>query len=83
MTDLEKVLGGLKSGKTPSKLARDLDMRKETIVAMIEFLVHQGKVREVDCDSACKSCPGGNLCAGNGAGREKMYFVIEKNENSV
>lgn len=78
MTNKNKVLTGLESGKTPDQLAEELEMRKRTITAIIEFLVHQGLVKEIDCSSGCESCIMGGSCAGTRAGREKLYIVNEK-----
>ncbi|MBS3786847.1 MarR family transcriptional regulator [Candidatus Bipolaricaulota bacterium] len=80
MTHKNKVLTGLKSGKTPDQLAEELEMRKQTISAIIELLVHQGLVKEIDCSSACESCIMGKSCPGSGRGREKVYIVDEDME---
>ena len=77
MTRKNKVFNGLQSGKTPDQLAEELEMRKQTINAIIEFLVHQGLVKEIDCNSACESCLMSNACAGTKAGREKLYLTVE------
>ncbi len=80
MTDKNKVLNGLQSGKTPDQLAEELEMRKQTITAMIELFVHQGLVKEIDCSSACERCIMGKSCAGSMAGRERLYIVNDENE---
>ncbi len=80
MTNEDRVLTGLKSGKTPGNLAEELDLRRQTITAMVELLAHQGKVKEIDCSSSCESCITGNSCAGSGSGKEKLYLVEEEIE---
>lgn len=80
MTKENRILTGLQTGKTPDELAEELGMRKQTVIAMVELLVHQGLVKEIDCSSACESCIMGKSCAGTGAGREKLYIVDEKME---
>lgn len=75
-----RILNGLKTGKTPDELADELGMRKQTIIAMIELLVHQGLVKEIDCSSTCESCIMGKSCASSGEGREKLYIVDEEME---
>lgn len=81
MTNRNKILSGLQSGKSPDQLAEELGMRRQTITAMIDLLVHQGLVKEIDCNSACESCIMGKSCAGTGAGREKLYMVDEEVED--
>ncbi|MCF7889953.1 MarR family transcriptional regulator [Candidatus Bipolaricaulota bacterium] len=80
MTKENRILSGLQTGKTPDELAEELGMRKQTITAMVELLIHQGLVKEIDCSSACKSCIMGKSCAGTGAGREKLYIVEDEIE---
>jgi len=80
MTDGATILTELRSGTTPERLAEKFDMRKQTVAAMLDHLVHQGLVKKIDCSSGCKSCMMGTPCAGSGSGREKLYIVDEKNE---
>ncbi|MFB6214902.1 MAG: MarR family transcriptional regulator [Candidatus Bipolaricaulia bacterium] len=75
-----RILNGLQTGKTPDVIADELGMRKQTVTAIIELLVHQGLVEEIDCSSACEGCIMGKSCAGTGAGREKLYIVDEETE---
>ena len=78
-----KILKELGSGKTPDDLAKELDMRRETIEAILELMVHRGVIKEIDCDSACSNCFMGKSCPGAAAGREKLYVVSEDIEESL
>jgi hypothetical protein len=80
MSQKTRILSELQSGKQPEELAKDLGMRKQTVVAMLELFVHQGLVREIDCSSACGGCIMGSSCSGSGAGREKLYVVDDEPE---
>jgi predicted transcriptional regulator len=86
MNDRTRILRGLRSGKSPAELAKALDMRKQTVSAMIELLIHRGLIKQIDCSSGCKGCMMGNSCPGSGGGREKLYLVdeemIEEQSNS-
>jgi len=78
MTQKDRILNELRSGKGPEKLAKDLGMRKQTVIAMLELLVHEGLVKEIDCSSACEGCAMGGSCSVTGAGREKLYVVTDE-----
>ena len=80
MTDGATILTELRSGTTPDRLAKKFDMRKQTVSAMLEHLVHQGLVKKIDCSSGCNRCIMNKSCAGSESGREKLYIVDEKNE---
>lgn len=81
MRNRTKILTALEEGKTLDKLVETLDMRKQTIRAMIDLLKHQGLIKEVDCNSSCTSCPMSKSCPVPAHGREKLYVVTEEKED--
>lgn len=76
MKKKSKILEMLNKGKTVDELAEALDMRKQTIRAMIEQLAHEGLLGDATCDSGCSFCPYSGTCGGS-SGREKLYVVEE------
>lgn len=82
MRNRTKILTALEAGKTLDELVETLDMRKQTIKAMIDLLQHQGLIEEVDCSSSCNSCPMSKSCPVLAPGREKLYVVTEEKEDN-
>ncbi|MBS3739836.1 helix-turn-helix transcriptional regulator [Candidatus Bipolaricaulota bacterium] len=81
MSDRTRILTALGAGKTIDEMAETLDMRKQTIKAMIDLLQHQGLIKEVDCSRSCNSCPMSKSCPVPATGREKLYVVTEEKED--
>ncbi|MFW6104631.1 MAG: hypothetical protein ACOC6I_02195 [Candidatus Bipolaricaulota bacterium] len=81
MRDRTRILTALGAGKTIDELVETLDMRKQTIKAMIDLLQHQGLIKEVDCNESCNSCPMSKSCPVPAIGREKLYVVTEEKED--
>ena len=82
MRNRTKILTALEEGKTLDELVETLDMRKQTIRAMIDLLKHQGFIEEVDCNSSCNSCPMSKSCPIPAHGREKLYVATEEKEDN-
>ena len=82
MTATEKILlriGG-RGGGTIDNLAKELDMRKSTVQAMIEFMVHAGYLKEFSCGDGCAGCfmyKKCNISASEGV-KMRMYVLTEK-----
>ncbi len=81
MTLMKKVLSGTVKGGTIDALARELDMNRSTLLAMIEFLENAGylEITGLQC-----SCQASNLCenhCGSTSGSQtKMYALTLKGE---
>jgi len=68
-----KLLMGIKNGKnTLESLASDLDKSKGIVDAFLAYMIHDGYIEEVSCDSKCRLCIG---CTGSSA---KMYALTSK-----
>lgn len=78
MKNKTRLLEEIEKGKTLNELVETLDMRRQTIKAMIELLLHQGKLKEVDCNSTCDGCPMSKSCPVPAGGREKLYVLAEE-----
>lgn len=78
MRNRTKILTALEEGKTLYELVETLDMRKQTIRAIIDLLQHQGFIKEADCSSSCDSCPMSKSCPVPVHSREKLYVVTEE-----
>lgn len=76
MKKKNKILEMLDKGKTVDDLVDALDMRKQTIQAMIEQLAHEGLLEDATCNSGCSICPYSGSCSSS-SGREKLYVVDE------
>ncbi len=82
MKNKTRLLEEIEQGKTLDELVATLEMRRQTVKAMIELLVHQGKLKEVDCNSSCDGCPMSKSCPVPEGGREKLYVLAEEDETS-
>jgi len=76
----QDLLRKIRTGKSVAEISRILDMRKNTVQAMIETLVHQGKIKQIDCHEGCNSCPMSGSCPVPSSGREKLYIVLENED---
>jgi predicted ArsR family transcriptional regulator len=54
---IKEVLLKVSKGKTADAISRELDIKKSTFRAMLEFIVSEGYLREIDCENNCVSCP--------------------------
>lgn len=81
MTVMKKVLSGTVKGGTTDALARELDMNRSTLMAMIDFLANAGylEITGLQC-----SCQASNLCekcySSNSGSQTKMYALTLKGE---
>ncbi|MCD4765989.1 MAG: hypothetical protein K8R06_09400 [Methanosarcinales archaeon] len=81
MTVMKKVLSGTVKGGTTDALARELDMNRSTLMAMIDFLASAGylEITGLQC-----SCQASNLCekscGSNSGSQTKMYALTLKGE---
>ena len=73
---LRKILSGIKGVNTIDGLAKDLNMRKFTVQAMVDFMVHAGYIEEITCRSRCSSCL--MNCGTPPPSGMKIYVVTEK-----
>jgi hypothetical protein len=81
MTVMKKVLSGAVKGGTIDELARELDMNRSTLLAMIDFLANAGylEITGLQC-----SCQASNLCekccGSKNDSQTKMYGLTLKGE---
>jgi hypothetical protein len=71
-----KLLSAIKRVNTIDSLAKELNMRKSTVQAMVDFMLHAGYIEELTCGNRCSACPmncGTQLPSGM-----KMYVLTEK-----
>ncbi|KAF5415036.1 MAG: hypothetical protein C5S49_06295 [Candidatus Methanogaster sp.] len=59
MSRMEEVLSRIKNGTTTDTIARELDMNRSTLLAMIEFMVDEQYLEQVGMHSSCSTS---NLC---------------------
>ena len=51
------ILFKISKGKTMGALSRELGMRKSTVQAMIDSMIHIGYIEEIRCKTGCGICP--------------------------
>jgi hypothetical protein len=73
---LMKILSGIRGVNTIDSLAEELDMRKSTVQAMVDFMLHAGYIEETTCGNLCSACP--MNCGSPPPSGMKMYVVTEK-----
>ncbi|NQS89096.1 hypothetical protein HQ584_04840 [Patescibacteria group bacterium] len=56
MTTMREVLSRIGKRNTINNLAEELNMRKSTLRAMIEFMVNRGYLGEIGAHHSCFSC---------------------------
>ncbi|MCD4842631.1 MAG: hypothetical protein K8R08_11640 [Methanosarcinales archaeon] len=84
MTVIKKVLSGTVKGGTIDALARELDMNKSTLQAMIEFLENTGylEITDLHCSfqdsNLCVKC-----CGPESGSQTKMYALTLKGEQFI
>lgn len=59
MSKMKEVLSRIESGTTIDTIARELDMNRSTLLAMIEFMVDEQYLEIVDMQCSCSTS---NLC---------------------
>ena len=59
MSRMEEVLSRIENGTTIRSIARELDMNRSTLRAMIEFMVDEHYLEQADMHCSCSTS---NLC---------------------
>ena len=84
LTRIKEVLSGIRDGSTIDTLARELDMNRFTLLAMVEFLVDTGYLEIVEMRSTCSGCFGSNCSLENACNSElKVYALTSKGERFI
>jgi len=78
----DELITKIGRGKSVDELVTILDMRKQTIQAIIETLVSRGKLKELDKHRKCNSCPMSSFCPLPSPGQEKLYMVTEDRQTN-
>ncbi|MCW3134101.1 MAG: FeoC-like transcriptional regulator [Methanophagales archaeon] len=84
MATTEEILRRIEKGGTLDELAAELDIRKSALVAMIEFMVRAGYLKEIGLGGGqgCGGCPMSGTCRvpvpGSGRGWVRLYMLTEK-----
>ncbi len=73
---MEEVLSRIKNGTTIDTIARDLDMNRSTLLAMIEFLVDEGYLEGVGAGCSGSTSRLCELCRGTNAGPEMAVYTL-------
>jgi hypothetical protein len=55
---IAKILARINKGAcTQDILAEEFGLRKNTVAALLEFMVHEGYLEEIVCETECRACP--------------------------
>ena len=76
MTAMKHVLSRIRNGNTVSTLAREMDVNTSTLLALIDFLVHEGYLEQVSMNN-CTGC-GSNCHDGSCKPETKIYAITPK-----
>ncbi len=88
MITTEEIIRRIEKGGTLDGLATELGMRKSVLVAMIEFMVRRGYLREIpEKGHGCTGCPMSGTCnvpvPGGGRGWVRRYMLTEKGKECI
>ncbi len=85
MTVMKKVLSGAVKGGTIDALARELDMNRSTLLAMIDFLASAGYLEitglQCSCQTSSNLCE--KCCGPKSGSQTKMYALTLKGEQFI
>jgi ribosomal protein S8 len=76
MTAMKHVLSEIRNGNTVSRLAREMDVNTSTLLALIDFLVHEGYLEQASMNN-CTGC-GSNCHDGSCESEIKIYALTSK-----
>ncbi|MEA3293922.1 MAG: hypothetical protein U9P81_02950 [Euryarchaeota archaeon] len=76
MNAMKHVLSEIRNGNTVNTLAREMDVNTSTLLALIEFLVHEEYLEQVNMNS-CTGC-GSNCHDGSCKPETKIYAITSK-----
>ena len=76
MTAMKHFLSEIRNGNTVNTLAREMDVNTSTLLALIDFLVHEGYLEQVSMNS-CTSC-GSNCHDRSCKPGTKIYALTSK-----
>ncbi|ADI74139.1 hypothetical protein Metev_1274 [Methanohalobium evestigatum Z-7303] len=83
MSKMKQVLSQFTNRNTSSMtmdmLAKELDLNKSTLLAITEFMEHEGYIETTKTQSFCSSCSGCSKCGSE----TKMYRLTLKGKNFV
>jgi len=80
MTGMKKVLSRIGNGNTIDTLARELNMNRSILLAMIKFMVDEGylEITSMQC-----SCSGSNCSEKCCDSETKIYALTSKGERFI
>ena len=73
---MEEVLSRIENGNTIDTIARELDMNKSTLLAMVEFLVDEGYLERVEMRCSCSTRDLCEQCRGTDTGSEMAVYAL-------
>ncbi len=76
MTAMKHVLSEISNGNTVNTLAREMDVNTSTLLALIDFLVHEGYLEQVSMNNC--TCCGSNCHDGSCKPETKIYAITSK-----
>lgn len=76
MNKMREIILKINEGKTIDIISKELGMRKSTIRAMVDWMVHQGYLDEIRCGTGCSICS--MNCSSLPSSKVKMYTVTGK-----
>jgi len=74
---LNEILSGISSGTTTDALARELDLKRSTLMAIVESLVDVGYIEVVGMQGSCSGCGGSVSCSGGHSCHAIYALTIE------
>jgi hypothetical protein len=78
----KEILKKIKDKKTLDLISKEMNIRKPTLKARVESLIHLVFIGEINYNSGCKICPM-NCSSGTNCSDIEMFALTEKGRNLI
>jgi DNA-binding MarR family transcriptional regulator len=79
----KEILMRINDGKTLDIISREIDMRKATVRARVDSMIHEGYLAEIQYKSGCSMCPLSCNSQSSCSSGVKMYSLTEKGKHLI
>ena len=79
----KEILMRINEGKTLEIISKEVDMRKSTIRARVDSMIHEGYLEQIQYKSGCSMCPVSCNSQPSCSSGIKMYALTEKGKHLI